>query len=53
MERDVNLEHIGPERRGGEAREDGAGVVGEPDPYLQFVGFRLAGGRRFVQKVRQ
>jgi serine/threonine-protein kinase len=35
-------------------RRDGLGLLpGEVDPHLRLTGFRLAGGGRFVQKVRE
>lgn len=34
-------------------RRDGRGLLGDPDPNLRDIGFRLAGGRAFVREVRR
>jgi serine/threonine protein kinase len=34
-------------------RRDGAGPMGEPDPHLESLGLRLAGGEKFVAEARR
>lgn len=53
----VQGERVGPTYPGVvrvlQLRRDGRGVlVGEADPHLPFIGFRLCGGRRFLEQVR-